>query len=89
MGWNQAIKQNGTGKLFNGIPENSDFYFVHSFYPVPEENIMASETEYGGVLFASSIERGNIFATQFHPEKSQKVGLVVLENFAKIAGVIE
>lgn len=88
MGWNQAIQKKGNCRLFEGIPADSDFYFVHSYYPVPEENIVASETEYGGEVFASSIERGNVFATQFHPEKSQKVGLDVLRNFAKIAGAI-
>ncbi len=84
MGWNQVENKNKS-RLLEGIEDGSDFYFVHSYYPVPEEDIVTSQTEYGEV-FASSVERGNIFATQFHPEKSQRVGLKVLENFARITG---
>ncbi|VAX21383.1 Imidazole glycerol phosphate synthase amidotransferase subunit [hydrothermal vent metagenome] len=84
MGWNKVdfVKP---GRLFKGVPDGSDFYFVHSFYPVPEEEITISTTNYG-VDFASSVEKGNIFATQFHPEKSQRAGLKVLENFSKLSG---
>ncbi|VAX23412.1 Imidazole glycerol phosphate synthase amidotransferase subunit [hydrothermal vent metagenome] len=84
MGWNQVENKNKS-RLLEGIEDGSDFYFVHSYYPVPEEDIVTSQTEYGEV-FASSVERGNIFATQFHPEKSQRVGLKVLKNFARITG---
>ncbi|HUJ89728.1 MAG TPA: hypothetical protein VLX12_05990, partial [Syntrophorhabdales bacterium] len=59
--------------------------FVHSFYPEPGEDVIASKTDYGS-LFASSIERDNIFACQFHPEKSQKVGLRLLQNFINLCG---
>ncbi|VAX16094.1 Imidazole glycerol phosphate synthase amidotransferase subunit [hydrothermal vent metagenome] len=84
MGWNKVdfVKP---GRLFEGVADGSDFYFVHSFYPVPEEEIAVSTTNYG-VDFASSVEKGNIFATQFHPEKSQRAGLKVLENFSKLSG---
>lgn len=84
MGWNQ-VDYAKPGRLFTGTPDGSDFYFVHSYYPVPEEEITVSTTEYG-VPFASSVEKGNVFATQFHPEKSQRAGLKVLENFSKLAG---
>jgi glutamine amidotransferase len=83
IGWNQVrlIKQ---GRLFKGIKDKTDFYFVHSYYPNPIENVIVTDTEYG-VRFASSIERDNVFATQFHPEKSQGAGLKVLENFSRIS----
>ncbi len=84
MGWNQVENKNKS-RLLEGIEDGSDFYFVHSYYPVPEEDIVTSQTEYGEI-FASSVERGNIFATQFHSEKSQRVGLKVLKNFARITG---
>jgi len=83
MGWNEACFQKKS-RLFDGVPDKSDFYFVHSYYPVPDEDIVVSTTEYGET-FASSVEKGNVFATQFHPEKSQRMGLRVLENFAKIS----
>lgn len=83
MGWNQ-VHFRKKGRLFENVPDGSDFYFVHSYYPVPEEDVVTGVTEYGGT-FASAIEKGNVFATQFHPEKSQRMGLRVLENFTKIA----
>ncbi|MBI5815630.1 MAG: imidazole glycerol phosphate synthase subunit HisH [Nitrospinae bacterium] len=84
MGWNQVNFRN-KGKLFEGIADGTDFYFVHSYYPVPEDGIVTGMTEYGET-FASSIESGNVFATQFHPEKSQNAGLALLRNFTKLAG---
>jgi len=70
----------------DGIPNESHFYFVHSYYVVPEdESVVAATTEYG-YRFCSAIVRGNLFATQFHPEKSHDVGLAVLRNFA---GMVE
>lgn len=85
MGWNQ-VRYQKSGKLFEGIDSGTDFYFVHSYYPVPEDdNIVTSSTDYG-IKFASSIEKENIFATQFHPEKSQQAGLKLVRNFAKICG---
>ena len=79
MGWNQ-VEQMKSSQIFKGISQGEHFYFVHSYYPEPEEDVIASKTDYGSP-FASSIERENIFACQFHPEKSQKVGLRLLQNF--------
>lgn len=79
MGWNQ-LKIIGKPRLLAGIPDLSFFYFVHSYYVEPDSAVTATETEYG-INFASSIEHENIFATQFHPEKSQGLGLKVLQNF--------
>lgn len=84
MGWNQVRFKN-RGRLFDGVKDGADFYFVHSYYPKPEEDIVTTTTEHGDT-FASSIEKGEVFGVQFHPEKSQKAGLRVLENFARIAG---
>ena len=79
MGWNSLTKL--TGPLFEGLPEETAFYFVHSFYPVPAEASLASSTCEYGTRFAASISRGPLHATQFHPEKSQAAGLAVLRNF--------
>jgi len=66
--------------------DGSSVYFVHSFYPQPtDESIVATRTTYGET-FASSIWRDNVYATQFHPEKSQSVGLQLLHNFVELAG---
>ncbi|MBI2339034.1 MAG: imidazole glycerol phosphate synthase subunit HisH [Deltaproteobacteria bacterium] len=83
MGWN-SVRKKGSPSLLNGIDDQSSFYFVHSYYVAPKEKpIVATETEHG-IPFCSSIEKGNILACQFHPEKSQKLGLQVLQNFAKL-----
>jgi glutamine amidotransferase len=83
MGWNELnIKKNNP--LLYGIPDKSFFYFVHSYYISPEdESIISTTTDYG-IEFASMISRDNIFAVQFHPEKSQASGLRVLKNFGDI-----
>jgi len=82
MGWN-AVATTPACPLFGAIPPDSYFYFVHSYYVVPDdESIVVGRTEYGQ-SFASVIQRGNLFATQFHPEKSQKFGLQLLNNFAE------
>lgn len=84
MGWNQ-VRPASSCPLLTGIPADAYFYFVHSYYVVPEDaSVIATHTDYGGP-FASMIGRGNLFATQFHPEKSQQLGLKVLENFARLA----
>ena len=71
--------------LFKDVANGSYVYFVHSFYPRPiDDSIVATRTDYGET-FASSVWRDNVFATQFHPEKSQKVGLQLLDNFVRIA----
>jgi imidazole glycerol-phosphate synthase subunit HisH len=83
MGWNKVAAASGC-PLFAGIPVESFFYFVHSYYVVPNDDaVTAGRTEYG-VDFASVVQRGNMFATQFHPEKSQKLGLSLLKNFAEL-----
>lgn len=81
MGWNSLHLMNG-GILFSGIPEGSYVYFVHSYYlKAGDEEIVKASTEYGVTIHAA-VERGNVFATQFHPEKSSETGLAILRNFA-------
>jgi glutamine amidotransferase len=83
MGWNQ-LQFRGDCPLFRGLPAESAVYFVHSYYPVPVEPRLTSATaDYPGP-FTAAVWRGNLFATQFHPEKSQAVGLTMLKNFAAI-----
>ena len=86
IGWNQIQFAKPACPLLQGIEDGSYVYFVHSFFPKPvDESIVATRTDYGGT-FASAVWRENVFATQFHPEKSQGVGLRLLENFVKLAG---
>ena len=86
IGWNDIVESKG--RLLEGIPAETYFYFVHSFYLECEDpSIVTSRTEYG-VTYDSSVEKGNVFATQFHPEKSSDAGLKVLSNFLKIAGEV-
>ncbi len=81
MGWNQ-VQQTQSHPLWKGIPNNSRFYFVHSYYVDPSiHDIVAGSTPYGGIDFTSAVARDNVFAVQFHPEKSQHVGLTLLKNF--------
>jgi glutamine amidotransferase len=82
MGWNNADIVN-QDPMFDMIPGSPYFYFVHSYYPAPAEDVAATVTEYG-VRFASSIRKDNVFASQFHPEKSQRVGLQLLRNFVNL-----
>ena len=85
IGWNQIEMVKSDCPLYRGIASGSYVYFVHSFYPQPvDKSIVATRTEYGGT-FASSVWLDNVFATQFHPEKSQKVGLQLLKNFVELA----
>jgi len=80
MGWNQ-VRQDAEHPLWAGIPDLSSFYFVHSYYVVPQRNEdIAGSTEYGN-WFTSAVARDNIFATQFHPEKSAEYGLKLYQNF--------
>jgi glutamine amidotransferase len=82
MGWNQ-VEQRGRHPVFEGIPECSSFYFVHSYYPVPEDvGHSIGETEYG-LTFTSAVCKENLLAVQFHPEKSGEKGLRLLSNFLK------
>ena len=86
IGWNSLHLQN-QGKLFEGIEEGAFVYFVHSYYLRAENpEIVKASTEYG-VCVHASVEQGNVFACQFHPEKSSSVGLQILRNFAKTGEV--
>ena len=83
MGWNSLHLQNN-GRLFKDIPEDTHVYFVHSYYLQAEDpQIVKAVTEYSTTIHAS-VEKDNVFACQFHPEKSSKYGLKILENFAKL-----
>jgi glutamine amidotransferase len=83
MGWNQLRIQNPS-PLYRDLSEGSSVYFVHSYHVVPEDrSVIATITDYGRP-FVSSIRRDNVMATQFHPEKSQKIGLKMLANFAAL-----
>lgn len=85
IGWNSLELQNG-GRLFEGIQENPYVYFVHSYYlKAAQPDIVKATTEYSTRIDAS-VEKDNVFACQFHPEKSSTIGLKMLENFAKIQG---
>lgn len=85
IGWNQLDIVRRDCPLFKGIENGSYVYFVHSFFPKPQDpGIVATETEYGE-NFASAVWRDNVFATQFHPEKSQRTGLQLLKNFVELA----
>jgi len=84
IGWNQLEISRPDCPIFKGISEGSYVYFVHSFYPQPtDRSVVASETVYGQ-RFASAVWRDNVYATQFHPEKSQRVGLQLLANFVAL-----
>lgn len=85
IGWNQVWQKRPGCPLYKDIPDGSHFYFVHSFYPQPADPaIVATTTDYG-IDFTSSVWRDNVYATQFHPEKSQKAGLQLLKNFIELA----
>ena len=86
IGWNQLEIARPDCPLFRGVADGSYVYFVHSFFPKPiDSSIVATRTTYGET-FASAVWQNNVFATQFHPEKSQKVGLQLLRNFVELAG---
>lgn len=83
MGWNRVklIRQH---RLFEGIEDESEFYFVHSYYPTPQsQDMIIGQTDYANATFASVAGNKNIAAMQFHPERSGRIGLKVLENFCK------
>ena len=85
IGWN-SLELTNQGRLFCNLPENPYVYFVHSYYlKAKDEKIVKASTEYG-VHIHASVEKDNIFACQFHPEKSSTVGLQILKNFAQIEG---
>ena len=81
IGWNE-VRPVRPHPLLKGIEPGDEFYFVHSYYPQPkDDSIVSAYCDYG-VRFAAAIRKGNIVATQFHPEKSQALGLGILRNFA-------
>jgi glutamine amidotransferase len=83
MGWNQ-IRLRQDAPLFRGVADGSAVYFVHSYYVIPDDpTVVAAVTDYG-IEFCSAIRRDNVMATQFHPEKSQQVGLHILRNFGEM-----
>jgi glutamine amidotransferase len=87
MGWN-AVKIARPHPVFTGIEDNSEFYFVHSYYPsCNDKNNIIGQTTYADVVFASAAGKGNLIATQFHPERSGRIGLKLLENFSNWDGV--
>ncbi len=88
MGWNTIVHPPSSivpcSPLLTGVPDGAWMYFVHSYYAAPKDkSVIATTTDYG-IDFASMIWKGNIYATQFHPEKSQKIGMKILENFVKL-----
>ena len=84
MGWNQIQPQAAGSKLFAGLDSGENVYFCHSYFVVPKDvSVIAGMTNYG-VDFVSAVARGNIWGVQFHPEKSQKVGLQILRNFVEL-----
>ena len=83
MGWNRINFQPGSPVL-NNIPEGTWFYFVHSYYVKPESNGLSVITSNYGIEFAAAVEKDNIFACQFHPEKSGQQGLELVKNFARL-----
>lgn len=86
MGWNQ-VKHLIPHPVFTDIPDNTNFYFVHSYYAHPlDRSVVAGETDYG-LKFCSMIIKDNLFATQFHPEKSGEPGLMMYSNFLKLCAV--
>jgi len=87
MGWNNVefVKKH---PIFTGIPEGAEFYFVHSYYPVPQDETNVVGRTYYGKKFCSAVAVGNLVALQFHPEKSGRFGLRILSNFCRMAGEI-
>ena len=84
IGWND-LKFPNAGRLFRGLEEGAYVYFVHSYYlTAKDKEIVTAQTEYGSTVIHASVEKDNVFACQFHPEKSSDVGLAILRNFTAI-----
>lgn len=83
MGWNQLNQKNASSRLFSGIENHTHVYFCHSYYAAPKEVRISTTTTDYGIEFTSSIEQDPIYGVQFHPEKSQAVGLKILKNFVE------
>ena len=88
IGWNQ-VKQMARHPIFEDIPDESNFYFVHSYYAEPEDTTVITGTTEYGVTLCSVLIKDNLVATQFHPEKSGTIGLKMYDNFLKTSGVKE
>jgi len=85
MGWN-SVRFKREHPVFKGIPQDSHFYFVHSYYAAPDDETWVAGTTDYGVLFCSIYAKDNVVATQFHPEKSGRMGLRIYQNFVTLAG---
>ena len=82
MGWNSALSKRGETPVWKNLGADPYFYYVHSYFPEPEDpSVIVAETTYGTQSFAAAVERGNMFACQFHPEKSQDAGIRLIRNF--------
>ncbi|MEX1116456.1 MAG: imidazole glycerol phosphate synthase subunit HisH [Akkermansiaceae bacterium] len=85
MGWNSAVSTRGETQVWKALGAEPYFYYVHSYFPEPlDPAVVVAETTYGTQTFAGAIERGNLFACQFHPEKSQDAGIRLIRNFLGI-----
>ena len=84
IGWDEVTVRPGS-RLFAGLGDGTRFYFVHSYAPEPDGDAVAAVCDYGG-RFAAAVEHGNLFGTQFHPEKSGQAGLALLANFVTVVG---
>lgn len=85
MGWNSATATHGDTRIWQGLGANPYFYYIHSYFPVPEDSAtIVAETTHGTQRFAGVVEKSNLFACQFHPEKSQEAGLRLMRNFLGI-----
>ena len=88
MGWNTVTPRDPSDPIWQGLPEVPHLYFVHSYFPEPEdETIVAAHCEYGRP-FAAAVRDGNVFASQFHPERSQSAGLRIMKNFLVASGAV-
>lgn len=81
MGWNKVIPNCPSAPIWAGMGDEPYFYYVHSYYPEPEDKTIIAATSTYGTQYAAAVQRGRLFATQFHPEKSQILGLKLLQNF--------
>ena len=82
MGWNSALSKRGETPVWKNLGAEPYFYYVHSYFPEPQDSsVIVAETTYGTQTFAAAVEQGNMFACQFHPEKSQDAGIRLIRNF--------
>ena len=84
IGWNQVLLTQKDCSLFKGIKNDADVYFCHSYFVEPTDKTITATSTHYGITYTSAIARNNLFGVQFHPEKSQEVGLKILENFVKL-----